>query len=261
MTQTNLLDFIHRYFHAYDCLCERDAQGIKVQLSEAEDKKLMNRPFYWHYREKIGLKGVPMTRYFHTDQTLARGPDNEYVEHAGLRVKQLENEAVKHGSLGIFYEQTQATEPTPLIPWLLVNGQISYQCQNRAERTYSVGIQLHSGEMHENMMHKVSGRALKESLSNYHYTLNPIIKYPSAVKRVHARLLEQLQQESTDWAFHALKERDKELQLLHHVKEAFEPNYFKKKEKEIESRYTPIIELKTIQTAVIYLKDRSLLTF
>jgi len=68
MQQSEIHDFIEYFFINNECeLVKKTPTYLEIQLTVEMDKKLMNRPFYWHYLEKTGGIPNPMKLTFITD--------------------------------------------------------------------------------------------------------------------------------------------------------------------------------------------------
>ncbi|ENH97452.1 hypothetical protein J416_05548 [Gracilibacillus halophilus YIM-C55.5] len=71
MEITNLFHFLKDFFEHQEChVSISDQHALSVQLTRELDEALMNRPFYWHYMDKIGRKGDPMTLEFYVATSL-----------------------------------------------------------------------------------------------------------------------------------------------------------------------------------------------
>src|SRR5690625_5833110 len=54
--------FLHRFFELHECEVQESNDGLlSVQLTRELDEALMNRPFYWHYMDKLNQQGEPST--------------------------------------------------------------------------------------------------------------------------------------------------------------------------------------------------------
>ena len=61
MRQQEVHEFLLRFFEANHCPITEHGPGfMTVQLTVEMDKQIMNRPFYWHWREKTGGEPNPM---------------------------------------------------------------------------------------------------------------------------------------------------------------------------------------------------------
>src|SRR5699024_6530482 len=118
--------FLVRYFTAHDCQLLHNENGVlTVQLTEAMDKVLMNRPFYWHYIKKIGYEGDPM------QLTLITNPDKqdekgEWIHYGSPRLQQIFNHLRTNEKHAKLFQQLNVSGKTALYPWLVVNVKISY---------------------------------------------------------------------------------------------------------------------------------------
>ncbi len=87
MRQQEVHDFLLRFFQANSCQIVDQGLGyMTVQLTVEMDKQIMNRPFYWHWREKTGGDPNPMKITFITDKENApKDLDGEFI-YFGPRV-------------------------------------------------------------------------------------------------------------------------------------------------------------------------------
>ena len=66
MQQQEIHSYLKNFFTTNNCTIEQDnGKYMTVQLTIEMDKLLMNRPFYWHYIEKIGAEPNPQKNYLH----------------------------------------------------------------------------------------------------------------------------------------------------------------------------------------------------
>ena len=138
--------YLEKYFSAVNCqITDQTPGSMTIQLTPEIDKELMNRPFYWHYAEKTGQKGVPMSLTLITDQDKV-SPDvkGELVHFGSPRLQQIFQSAKKHANYVRLYEQKPGplTKQLPLHPWLAVNFKVSYQADRKKDVLHSLGLNL-----------------------------------------------------------------------------------------------------------------------
>ncbi len=121
------------FFKANDCeILRRSPHRLDVQLTIEMDKRLMNRPFYWHYLEKTGGIPNPMQLSLITDPNHAE-EEGELIHYGSPRLHQIFQTTKELGSYIRLFEDTKGsgTAHTPLHPWLGVNVKVCYQCDRK----------------------------------------------------------------------------------------------------------------------------------
>lgn len=256
MTITNLNRFLHHFFTSHHCPIIENRNGIlKVQLTEEMDMALMNRPFYWHYVNKMGQKGNPM------QLTLITNPDKreekgEWIHYGSPRLHQLLNHLKDNERFTKLYQKMEVTKNIPLYPWLVLNIKISYQGKQKKDEILSIGLQLVNGNMRMEMMDYLKRIPLQMTISDYCYTISPIIMLRSGFLRIEKVILNYLEAQDYTWAQESLQTLEDERKILKYF---FEGNNdeqeMEKEEEEIIKRYQPIISYKIINGGIFYLNN------
>ncbi|MCF3941757.1 YqhG family protein [Oceanobacillus alkalisoli] len=254
MAIVDIEQFIIDYFSAYQCNPLKMEDGVmQVELTEELDKILMNRPFYWHYIQSLGQEGVPMTL------TLITNPDKreqagEWIDIGSPRLQQIFNHVTQHEKYTLLFQEVNTDKNTPLYPWLLANFKVSYRGRQKKEEIISLGIQLVTGKVIVNMMDELNKLALKQQISNFCYTISPIITLTSGFKRIEKIIQHYVENQPKEWANEALETRNEEIALLKQFyKDDLENNIVKKEMEEINNRYTPEITIDVTSGGLIYL--------
>ncbi|GAY75209.1 conserved protein YqhG [Sporolactobacillus inulinus] len=89
MQQAEIHDFLNRFFSSSECELlpvADDHDQLKVKLTKAMDKLLMNRPFYWHYIEQIGAEPETAVLNFRFSDRIQEG---EFIHSGSPRLHQI----------------------------------------------------------------------------------------------------------------------------------------------------------------------------
>ncbi len=257
--QIDLSDFLTNYFEAKQCtILSKDEGQIHIQLTEEMDKELMNRPFYWHYIKKIGREGEPQVLRLITDQEKASEP-GEWIHFGSPRLHQIINKLREKERYTRLFEQIRTLENTPLYPWLVVNVKISYRGVQHKDEVFSIGLQLLHGHMTLNMMDFLEDMPLERSISDYCYTLTPMIHPKSGFLRTQNVLLQHVQKQDNAWAAASIKQLETEKVTLKHFYEGEmdHPRYLEELDA-LEKRFKPTISFQVINGGIFYLTHRQM---
>lgn len=248
--------FLETYFKAAECTFLQGTEGsLSVKLTPEIDKELMNRPFYWHYAEKTGLKTEPLSLTLITDQTkIPADLEGESVHFGTPRLQQIFQSAKKHTSFIRLYEQRETSQRQPLHPWLLVNVKVSYEANHKKDIFYSLGLNLINGAIQEEFMNVLNRKLLVSKIPDFSFTITPLIKPKSGVKRLQRFLTSRLENENHDWAVKAKKDWEEDLILLNYFYEDEEkPEAYFIEKAALEKQYFPKIHVSIINGGVVYL--------
>ncbi|MHA6250986.1 YqhG family protein [Oceanobacillus sp. CAU 1775] len=254
MSNINLDYFLTSFFTANQCKIEKPQEGMySIQLTEEMDKALMNRPFYWHYIKSIGEEGNPMMLHLITDPNIDKSK-GEWVHFGSPRLLQIWNHLVTNEKYVHLFEEVHTQENTPLYPWLLLNIKISYEANQKKEELISIGVQLINGKMIVNMMDELERRNLKQNISNYCFTLSPLITVKNGYLRIEKVILDYIKNQEKDWALNAQKKLEEELDILQHFySDNTNQNLFEKEVAELHERYSPVINIEVVNGGILYL--------
>src|SRR5699024_6175309 len=244
--------FVKQYFTANYCtVSEVDQHILQVELTEEMDKKIMNRPFYWHYIEATQGKGKAKTLFLGPHWEY-KDPTIESIYFGSTRFQQILKDLTKEPSIVQMFETVETKDKQALHPWLFVNMKITYQSMQTKDEIFSLGLNLITGHITIHMMDHLLQTNLKPTISTLCYVLSPIITYDSGLKRLEKILDVYLEEQSHQWAVHSIQEMDNELQLLDHFYEGDHPD--KEREiKAIQKRYKPTITFKYMSGGIVYL--------
>lgn len=252
MAIPDIRTFVKQYFTAKQCtVSEVDKKLLQVELTEEMDKKIMNRPFYWHYIKATRSVGVPKTLLLNPDWN-DMDSTAEPVFFGSTRFQQILQDLTNEPSIIQMFEVVETKDKQALYPWLLVNIKITYQSMQIKDEIFSLGLNLITGTITVHMMDHLLKTDIKPTISSLCYVLSPIITYDSGIKRLENILDVYLEEQTHEWALHSIQEMEKELQLLDHFYE--ENNSEKHREiKAIQKRYKPTITFKYTSGGIVYL--------
>lgn len=257
LSQKNLENFMINYFLLNHCKVKRRNPGVfQVKLTEELDKKLMNRPFYWHYMESTNQKGEPLSLTIITDPQQMKSKKGEWLHYGSPRFQQIINHLKESATFTRLFEQVETIQKIPLYPWLILNVKITYQSSFLREELFSVGLNLINGIMKTEMMEKLQKKQFNHQISDYCYSLSPIITLKSGYKRILEVFMNYLHEQEHSWAINAFKQYAYEKQLIN--------NFFKNTEdiedqkrilKEAKKRHQPKINIEVVNGGVFYLGE------
>src|SRR5690625_3946610 len=127
MSKFNIDSFITTFFQQHDCDVNIMADGVfDIQLTEKIDRAIMNRPFYWHYVQATGRVGEPQRLRLRTNLD-NDSDEGEWIHFGTPRMNDLCQFLEKTSRFIRVFEQINVQGQTPLHPWLIINGNISYK--------------------------------------------------------------------------------------------------------------------------------------
>ncbi|KGX85002.1 YqhG family protein [Pontibacillus marinus] len=274
MEQAALHNFLHRYFTANDCDIVEDQDGVMtVQLTDEVDEMLMNRPFYWHYVKRIGGQGMPMKVTFITNPE-KQEEKGEWIHFGSPRLHKMFQTLREKGRITRQYEQvTPSQGQTSLVPWLMINASVQYKGTQRKDEVLSIGLNLMNGGMIPGIMEKIDPNKIGPIINDYCFTLTPMIRMPSAIKRVEQYINTYIKSQDHSWSVDALQQLESEKELLSYffrhdlgneseqeedaeAKEDAEKRYQDELNK-LEERFQPSISVELINAGVLYFSQES----
>ncbi|MFD2045991.1 YqhG family protein [Ornithinibacillus salinisoli] len=256
MAISNLNIFLQDYFTAHHCNILSNENGVmNIQLTEDMDRALMNRPFYWHYIKKMGHPGDPMKLTLITNPE-KKDEKGDRIHFGSPRLQQILNHLKENEKYTKLFQSIHATKNTALHPWLVMNIKISYIGKQKKDEIFSLGLNLVNGVMKANMMEQLKKIDLQSAISDYCYTISPLIKVQSGFNRMKAVLDDYIHNQEHQWATDSLHELEKEVELLkhfYHGKTDQEEKQIQKEIDEISERYSPKITVSVINGGLFYL--------
>ncbi|WP_257345763.1 YqhG family protein [Pseudalkalibacillus decolorationis] len=264
MLQKDIHSFLDRFFIANECeILERHEHLLNVQLTIELDKLLMNRPFYWHYLEKTGGVPNPMQLKLRTEQPDESEKDGEFIHFGSPRLHQIFQSSQQLAPYIRLFEQVEQTlgSFTPLVPWLGLNIKVSYQCDRKKEFLYSIGLNLINGQMTDQFQTFLDSKSLTPKISDYCYTMSPLIRPMSGIKRVEQYIDSVIEQDDPQWAIDARKRWAEDEELLEHFYQDVEdkPEYYHVEKSALKELYEPTVYVKIINGGMFYLSDQKMI--
>ncbi|BAD65032.1 MULTISPECIES: YqhG family protein [Shouchella] len=262
MRPPDIHQYLRRYFLANDSpILEESPSHLKVQLSVELDKELMNRPFYWHYLEKTGGVPNPMTLTLITDNNRCpEGIKGEPVHFGSVRLAQIFQSAKKLGAFVRMYEQKQPVGQSshPLHPWLCMNANVAFQCDRKKDVLLSLGLNLIHGQIVPQFFERLESLTLTPKIPDYCFTLSPMIRVESGMKRLQKMIRTFAEQEPKDWAKSAMErwESDDALLEAFYEQEEDKPESYVAEKQALKELYEPRIKVSLVNGGIFYLHQQ-----
>jgi hypothetical protein len=112
--------------------------------------------------------------------------------------------------------------------------------------------------MKTGMMEILYNIPLNTTISDFCYTISPLIKLNSGFKRILAVIEDYIENQTHDWAHESLVTLKEEIQMVEHFYENNQDEEQMEKEiTDLTNRYTPSISYRIINGGVIYLTEKS----
>ncbi len=260
MQQQDIHNFLHRFFISNGCnIIESSSGHIVIQLTIEMDKLLMNRPFYWHYVEKTGGAPNPMRLTFITDYSKApEGIRGETIHFGSPRLHQIFQATKKMAANIRMYELVSSNHKVALQPWLVLNTKVSYMCDRKKDLFLSLGLNLINGMVIDQIQKKLLKKQLTPKIPDYCFTLSPLIKPISGVKRIENIITQLIDSDDHTWARDAEIRWEKDLELLDHFYEDVEekPESYLIEKTALEEQYKPRIKVDIVNGGLFYLTQQ-----
>lgn len=250
--------FLHRFFELHECEVQESNDGLlSVQLTRELDEALMNRPFYWHYMDKLNQQGEPSTLQLDINKK-QKDSKREWIHFGSPRLQQIFQFINNKAKYTVLYERRETTIQEPLYPWLICNLRVNYNGLQKKEVIYSIGLHLIHGAFVLNMMKRLEPFTFEQRMSDYTYSISPIIRPHSGLRRVFDFIENNLEQEDLSWAQHATKTLKEEIELLHHFyREEEKEELFEQEKENLTKRLSPSISIEIINAGVFYISNES----
>ncbi|WP_046174135.1 YqhG family protein [Domibacillus indicus] len=256
------MPFLRSFFQACECpIVAESSDSLTVQLTEEADRSLMNRPFYWHYKDKMGQPGDPLTITFFTkDPGRPLKHQEEYITFGSPRFHQLLQYAQRKASFIKLYETNQSSATVQLHPWLFVHFHLSYEANGKKEKIVPLALHLISGAFSDSFLEKAASLSLSPAIAPYHYVLSPLITPLSGLNRMKKQLWQKILAEEHEWARLALEKQKVELALLGSFFEQNQENeastHFEREKAAIIRRFAPVIRISVLNGGLFYLSHK-----
>ncbi|WP_183040889.1 YqhG family protein [Salipaludibacillus neizhouensis] len=260
MQQADIHLFLSDFFQENRCSIQPlSSTAFEVQLSNEIDKEIMNRPFYWHYIEKMNGQPSPFKLKIETDSSkMNDDKKTEFIHYGSPRLRQLFSLAIQKGKFGRFYEQVQPElQSVPLKPWLCLNGFINYHSHLKKNRFFSIGLSLITGEMLNDFHDLVQNWKIDSQLPHYTFTLSPLVKESSGIERIQHYLVSSVEKETHHWADEAITKMNVDLKLLEqfYTSETSSNETYEKEKQTISEQFQPYVTLSIENGAMFYLNS------
>ncbi|WP_318615282.1 YqhG family protein [Sporosarcina sp. YIM B06819] len=252
--------YLRQFFNENNCqILNNHYHYIDVQLTIEMDKKIMNRPFYWHYLASTGDEPRPAQLTLITDKNqLGENIKGEVVHFGSPRLSQLFQVTKEMGSFVQMYERVTNTSDsqTILTPWLGVNYKVTYSSDQTKEVLYSLGINLLTGRVIDNFQESLSEVDLDVTISSNTFHVPYIIKPIRALERLDAVIDNIIQQEDHAWAEEAKKRWQKDRRVLEYFYEGVDnkPDCYEIEKEAMDQQYEARISIDIVNGGVFYLK-------
>ncbi|WP_130859833.1 YqhG family protein [Gracilibacillus phocaeensis] len=257
---TNLHGFLDQFFTQQHCHVTKEQEtGLTVRLTRELDQALMNRPFYWHYMDKMGRQGEPMSLSLDTGWQ-SEDRKKEWLHFGSPRLQQIFRYITQEAQYTLLYEQTTNQDRSALLPWLVVNVKVQYHGKQTKEAIHSIGLQLINGTLSIQMMDKLQTIAWGQRMEDYCYTISPLITPRSGFQRTFHYIEQHLLDQDTTWIKESIACLEEELQLLHYFFSEDE-HLLATEEEQLRQRLQPDIHLIVHNAGLFYVTEKTNQTF
>lgn len=252
-------NYLLQFFKENNCqILSNHNHYIDVQLTIDMDKKIMNRPFYWHYLESIGDEPNPVQLTLITDKNkLVEDVKGEVVHFGSPRLSQLFQVTEEMGSFVQMYEHVADQSETQMIltPWLGVNYKVAYCSDQTKEVLYSLGMNLMTGHLIEGFQESLSTVDLTPTISANTFHLPYIIKPIRALERLDAVVDKFIEQDDHKWAEQAKMKWKRDRRVLEYFYEGVEkkPDCYEIAKQAMDQQYEAKIKIDIINGGLFYL--------
>jgi len=202
-------ELVHHYLHGKGLQITNGPAQALVHLNEEVDRKFMNRPFYWHYRDATNQKGEPMTISVIKEEVEPLPPNAIKASPLNPIFNQLIQAAHEETRWFKAYEtvKSPSTNYAPLYPWITIQGQLSIDPPGSATHWIEAAISLTTGAVRTGNQLFLYAE-LKPELPNQHVTMASVIQYERAIQTLLVKLEQvgkQLFQEDLNHAHNRFK--------------------------------------------------------
>ncbi|TDL34602.1 hypothetical protein E2R51_02470 [Jeotgalibacillus sp. S-D1] len=185
-------DLVHNFLAYKGVEITKGPSQSLVHLNEELDRKFMNRPFYWHYRDATNQPGDPMTISIIKETTDTMPVNAVVASPLNPIFNQLIDAA--HGETRWYkgYETVAApsTNYAPLYPWVVIQGVLTTDPPGSPSYWKEAAISLTTGNIKtgEEIFHYEN---LQANLPPQHVLTAPVIQFERAIHKL-IGALEQL---------------------------------------------------------------------
>lgn len=260
MNQLEIKNFCKSFFVGTGChIVEEGPYHMTVKLNIDTDKDIMNRPFYWVYVEKCGIPAEPKTLSIAFDDT--RIPDSfqgELVTFGSARLHKIMESVAKRGRFTRLYQQdTGSTNrmlaAQPLIPWIGLQYNLQYVCDQKKNEIHSIGVNLFSGQIVRGFMDRIRHLPLGVKLPAYRHLLQGNLQVQDGIDRAELVMRQYLENEDMKWAIDAFERLEGELDILDSYYTDNKTEEWEQRREELVRLYSPRINIDLINCGLFYL--------
>lgn len=251
-------NYIQQFFIENDCpILTEQPHYLIIQLTEAMDKKIMNRPFYWQYIESTGGEAMPAQLTLITNNNeLDHQITGEVIHFGSPRLAQLFHVTGEMGAFVCLYEQVGESKDVILTPWLVINYKVSYYSHCMKESIHSLGMNLMTGDVYKEFQESLLTKPFQETVPKNTFQLPYTIKPARAIERLDAILENYILQDDHTWVNEAKEKWEKEKMVLDYFYEGVEikPERYERELDALEKQYEAKIKIEVINGGLFYVK-------
>jgi hypothetical protein len=230
LTNDGRLKFCDNYFQTVNAKLQYDSESYREYVLPLDvDKELTDRPFFWMWAEKTGQPITPTTLRlaFSRDardrenerlkqEALAkiegkvltpaermffRPPNTELIDYGCFRLEKIFRSVDARGRFACVICAT-GDKNTSTIPWLCLNGIISYVCDSAEQQWFSIGVCLQNSQIVEDFFPRMSRIYLEPAPANEVLT-SATLPLQEAVKHAKEYINRIVKGHPADWAIDA----------------------------------------------------------
>lgn len=269
MDRQTLHRFLRKFFVSNGCQLLEEKDGLlRFLLTPELDEELMNRPFYWRYKKRLGQEGEPMELTLLTDPNQS-AEKAEHIHFGSPRLHKIFQLIRESAQVARLYEKVDSASRTPLYPWLIRNISVHFSGKRKRTETHSVGLQLLNGQLVTNWMENFSQVEFKQQISDQCYCLSPIIRYQSGYQRISSYMHTYLDALDDGWIKETADTLKQEEALLQHFFDQSNQGEMEEEMQEeraalyqneldaLHKRLIPSIRMETINAGIFYLSEET----
>lgn len=249
MEQAYQWDLVHHFLNYKGVEITQGPSQSLVHLNEELDRKFMNRPFYWHYRDATNQPGEPMTISIVKDQINPLPANAVMATPLNPIFNQLVDAAHVETRWYKAYETVQAptTNYAPLYPWIIIQGIITMDPPGSASYWKEAAISLTTGSiMTGDQLYDYE--KLQPSLPHQHVTMTPVIQFERAIQKLLVELDQKGRELFKDDILKGEKLKDRMQPFLQQLKEREDQREFNY----LSQLYEPKLKLNHPVGGIIY---------
>ncbi len=288
-TNVQRMNFCDRYFQVVQSTVVYKTDDYREYLpSLAIDKELTDRPFFWMWAEKTGQPIEPTTLRLAfskeaqnqendrlrqeaiaeieqksltpAEKMFFRPPTCELIDCGSFRLEKIFQSVDRHGKFACVVSQDN-TQNRTIVPWLCMNGLISYRCDSVEQQWFSVGVCLLSGQIIDDFFQKIEKISFHEVTSKQ-ILADAIWKVQNAIELAKQHVKQIGMTHPNEWAIEARVRLDEEIKHLETYYQSIIPDIkederplataeFARKKANLQSLHEPKINIECKQFALI----------